>query len=84
VHSPCVPGYEAYAWDGIGAPRGTPAIEKLNQSIGDILAEPGIRVRLSDFGAEPMPMTPTGLANFVASGTEKWGKVIRISGAKLE
>jgi tripartite-type tricarboxylate transporter receptor subunit TctC len=81
-----VPGYEAYAWDGIGAPWGTPAavIEKLNRSIGDILAEPGIQVRLADFGAEPMPTTPTELANFVASETEKWGKVIRISGAKLE
>jgi len=58
--------------------------EALNGSIGDILAEPGIQARLADFGAEPMPMTPTELTNFVASETEKWGKVIRISGAKLE
>jgi tripartite-type tricarboxylate transporter receptor subunit TctC len=81
-----VPGYEAYAWDGIGAPRGTPVavIEKLNRSIGDILVEPGIQTRLADLGAEPMPMTPTELANFVASETEKWGKVIRLSGAKPE
>jgi tripartite-type tricarboxylate transporter receptor subunit TctC len=81
-----VPGYEAYAWDGIGAPRGTPAnvIEKLHRSIGDILADPGMQARLADLGTEPMPMTPTELTRFVASETEKWGKVIRISGAKLE
>jgi tripartite-type tricarboxylate transporter receptor subunit TctC len=81
-----VPGYEAYAWDGIGAPRGTPSdvIDKLNRSIGDSLADPGMQARLADLGAEPMPMTPTELAQLVASETEKWGKVIRLSGAKLE
>jgi tripartite-type tricarboxylate transporter receptor subunit TctC len=81
-----LPGYEAYAWDGIGAPRGTPAdvIEKLNRAIDDSLAEPGMQARLADLGAEPMPMTPSELAKFVASETDKWGKVIRLSGAKLE
>jgi tripartite-type tricarboxylate transporter receptor subunit TctC len=81
-----VRGYEAYAWDGIGAPRGTPAdvIDKLSQSIADILADPAMQARLADLGTEPMPMTPTELAQFVASETQKWGKVIRLSGAKLE
>ena len=81
-----VPGYEAYAWDGIGAPRGTPAdvVDKLGRSIDAILAEPGMQARLADLGAEPMPMRPSELAEFIASETEKWGKVIRLSGAKLE
>jgi tripartite-type tricarboxylate transporter receptor subunit TctC len=81
-----LPGYEAYAWDGSGAPRGTPAdvIEKLNRTINDSLAESGMQARLADLGAEPMPMTPSELAEFVASETEKWGKVTGLSGAKLE
>jgi tripartite-type tricarboxylate transporter receptor subunit TctC len=81
-----LPGYESYAWDGIGAPKGTPAdvIEKLNRAVNASLGEPGIQARLADLGAEPMPMTPSELAKFVASETEKWGKVIRLSGAKLE
>ena len=81
-----VPGYEAYAWDGIGAPRGTPAgvVDKLNRAIGEILNEPGMQARLADLGAEPMPMTPAELGKFVASETDKWGKIIRLSGAKLE
>jgi tripartite-type tricarboxylate transporter receptor subunit TctC len=81
-----VPGYEAYAWDGIGAPKDTPAdvVDKLNRTIGEILAEPGMQARLANLGAEPMPMTSDDLGKFIASETEKWGNIIRFAGIKLE
>jgi tripartite-type tricarboxylate transporter receptor subunit TctC len=74
-----VPAYEAYVWDGIGAPRGTPAdiVDKLNRSVNICLADPAMKARLANLGADPMPMTPSEFGKFIAAETEKWGKVIR-------
>jgi len=81
-----VPGYEATAWQGIGAPRNTPIeiIEKLNKEINAALADPKIKTRLSDLGNAPMPMTPAEFGKFIAAETEKWGKVVKFAGLKPE
>jgi tripartite-type tricarboxylate transporter receptor subunit TctC len=81
-----VPGYEATAWYGIGAPRNTPAdiIETLNREINAGLADAMTKGRLADLGGDPMPMTPAEFGKLVAAETEKWGKVIRTANIRLD
>ncbi|MGA9005887.1 MAG: tripartite tricarboxylate transporter substrate-binding protein [Xanthobacteraceae bacterium] len=76
--------YEASAWNGVGAPKNTPAeiIDRLNEEINVALADPEIKARLADLGAVPMPMTPAEFSKFIADETEKWGKVIRAANIK--
>jgi tripartite-type tricarboxylate transporter receptor subunit TctC len=79
-----VPGYEANAWSGVGGPKNTPIeiIEKLNKEINAILVDQEIKRRLGDLGGVPMPMTPAEFEKFIVAETEKWGKVVKLSGAK--
>ena len=81
-----VPGYEATAWFGIGAPRNTPAdiVGKLNSEINAGLLDAKFKDRLADMGGEPMPMSSADFAKFIADETEKWGKVVRAAGIKAE
>jgi tripartite-type tricarboxylate transporter receptor subunit TctC len=81
-----VPGYEAVQWYGIVAPRNTPAqiVDRLNAEINAGLADPRMRARLADLGGVPMAGTPGEFGKFIAEETEKWGKVVRSSGAKPE
>ena len=81
-----VPGYEATAWFGIGAPRNTPPdiVAKLNGEINAGLADAKIEERLADMGGEPMPMSSAEFAQFIADETQKWGKVVRAAGIKAE
>jgi tripartite-type tricarboxylate transporter receptor subunit TctC len=81
-----VPGYEASAWFGIGAPKGTPAniVEKINKSVNDALADPKMKMRLADLGGIPMAGTPADFGKVMASETEKWAKAVRFSGASIE
>jgi tripartite-type tricarboxylate transporter receptor subunit TctC len=81
-----VPGYEANSWYGIGAPANTPAelIEKLNLETNAALADPAVKGRLADLGAEPTPTTPAGFGKLIADETEKWGKVVRFAGIKVD
>jgi tripartite-type tricarboxylate transporter receptor subunit TctC len=79
-----VPGYEASAWYGVGVPKGTPddIIEKLNKEINAILAEPKAKARLADLGASLLAGSPADFGKLIADETEKWGKVVKFSGAK--
>ena len=81
-----VPGYEASSWHGIGAPRNTPAeiVEKLNKEINDILDDPQIKARLASLGGAPMPMSPSGFGKFIADETQKWAKVVKFAGVKVD
>src|SRR5262249_49811613 len=73
-----VPGYEASGWQGVGAPRDTPAeiIDKLNREISAGLADPGIKARLADLGNIPFALSPAEFGKLLAEETEKWGKVV--------
>ena len=79
-----VPGYEATAWYGIGAPRATPAeiVDKLNKEVNAALHDPKMKVRFADLGGEPLPGSPAELAKLIADETEKWAKVIKFAGIK--
>jgi tripartite-type tricarboxylate transporter receptor subunit TctC len=79
-----VPGYEASAWYGVGVPKGTPddIVDKLNKEINAILAEPKAKARLADLGASLLAGSPADFGKLVADETEKWGKVVKFSGAK--
>ncbi|MBV8289561.1 MAG: tripartite tricarboxylate transporter substrate binding protein [Hyphomicrobiales bacterium] len=79
-----VPGYEASAWYGVGVPKGTPddVIDKLNKEINAILADPKAKARLADLGASLLAGSPADFGKLVADETEKWGKVVKFSGAK--
>jgi tripartite-type tricarboxylate transporter receptor subunit TctC len=73
-----VPGYEASALFGMGAPKKTPPeiIAKLNSEINAVLAEPAIKARLVDLGGEPLIGPPEAFGAMIAAETEKWKKVI--------
>jgi tripartite-type tricarboxylate transporter receptor subunit TctC len=81
-----LPGYEASAWYGVGAPKNTPAevIARLNAEINASLADPKLKARFAEVGAETMPMTPSGFGKFIADETEKWGKVVKFAGIKAD
>jgi tripartite-type tricarboxylate transporter receptor subunit TctC len=81
-----VVGFETSAWGGIGAPRGTPAeiIDKLNREINAGLVDPKMDARLADLGGLVLPLSPAEYARRIAEETEKWGKVIKFSGAKAD
>lgn len=80
-----VPGYEAFGWYGLGAPRKTPPaiVKTLTTAMLAALAEPKVKERLDQLGVEPMPLDSAGFAKHVADETEKWGKVIRARGIKI-
>jgi tripartite-type tricarboxylate transporter receptor subunit TctC len=81
-----VPGYEGIGWQGIGAPRGTPAdiIDKLNGAINAGLADPRFKSRFNDLGAETFAGSPADFGRFIIDYIEKWAKVIRAAGVKAE
>jgi tripartite-type tricarboxylate transporter receptor subunit TctC len=79
-----VPGYEASAWHGIGAPKNTPTeiIVKLNEAINAGLADPKMKARLDDLGARVLIGSPADFAKFIADETDKWAKVIKFASIK--
>jgi len=81
-----LPGYEASAVQGIGAPKDTPAevVDKLNKEINAGLADPRLKVRFADLGATVFVVSPADFGMFIADETEKWAKVIKFAGAKAE
>jgi tripartite-type tricarboxylate transporter receptor subunit TctC len=83
-----VPGYEGGegVWYGVGAPRNTPTeiIEKLNKEITALLAEPSVKMQLTDLGSAALPGSPHDFGEFIAKETEKWAKVIRAAKIKPE
>jgi tripartite-type tricarboxylate transporter receptor subunit TctC len=81
-----VPGYEATSWFGLLAPAGTPApvVAKLNASILKALANPEVKKKLAEQGAEAAGEKPEQFAAFIVAETAKWGKVVKESGATAD
>lgn len=80
-----VPGFDTTTWQGIGAPRNTPAeiVTKLNKAVNAALADPTIKARLAKLGSVPTPMSPAECESFVVTQTKKWAKVIHENNIKL-
>jgi tripartite-type tricarboxylate transporter receptor subunit TctC len=81
-----VPGYEASGWNGLGAPKNTPTeiVDKLNKEINAALADPKMKLRLTEIGGMVLPGSPADFGKHRADETEKWGKVIRTANIKPE
>ncbi|MES2785262.1 MAG: tripartite tricarboxylate transporter substrate binding protein [Pseudomonadota bacterium] len=81
-----VPGYEASAWFGITAPKGTPPyiVARLNREINAALADPAMKAKLADLGGMPIGGTPEQFWAIHRMETEKWAKIVQFSGAKAE
>ena len=81
-----VPGFEASAWYGIGAPRNTPAdiVDTLNREINAGLADPKIKARLVELGGTLSAGSPAAFEKFIADDAEKWTKVIKFAGVKAQ
>jgi tripartite-type tricarboxylate transporter receptor subunit TctC len=81
-----VPGYEASVWNGVGAPKNTPAeiIDKLNREVNAALADPRVKARFADLGGMALAGSPAEFGRLIADETEKWAKVIRAANIKAE
>jgi tripartite-type tricarboxylate transporter receptor subunit TctC len=81
-----LPGYEASAWYGVGAPNGTPTevVERLNTELNAALADPRTIARIAEVGGTPLPGSPADFGRFIAKEVEKWGKVVELSGTKIK
>ena len=81
-----VPGYEASAFFGLGAPKETPVeiVNKLNREINAALSDPRIRARLAEVGGTVLAGTPAEFSKLIADETEKWAKVIRAANIRAE
>jgi tripartite-type tricarboxylate transporter receptor subunit TctC len=81
-----LPGFEASAWYGVGAPKNTPAeiVAKLNKEINAGLADPKLKARIADMGGMALPGSPADFEEHIAAETEKWARVIRAANIKAE
>jgi tripartite-type tricarboxylate transporter receptor subunit TctC len=84
--SDSVPGFEAYEWNGVFVPAGTPApvVRRLNAALNDALREPKIAERLAALSVQAQPNSPAEFAAFFKSELDKWGRVIREANIQLE
>ena len=81
-----LPGYEATAWGGVGAPNKTPIdiVERLHREINACVADPKFTTRTLELGYIPFVSTQAEFAAFVVESTKKWAKVIQAAGIKVE
>jgi tripartite-type tricarboxylate transporter receptor subunit TctC len=79
-----VPGYEASGWNGVGAPRNTPAeiIDLLNREINATLSDPGMQAQLAGLGGMAASTSPAAFEKLIAEDTEKWTRVVKFAGIK--
>lgn len=86
VSETVIPGYEAYEWNGVFLPAGTPepVAQQLREALVEALKEPEVRQRLSDLGAQPVGSTPADFATFLKKEDAKWGEVVRKGAITLD
>ena len=80
-----VKGYESFGWYGLGAPAKTPSeiISKVGGAMIEALADQAFKDRLSQLGFGPMPLTSDAFAKHIADEVDKWAKVIKAQGIKI-
>ena len=81
-----VKGYDAYVWNGLQAPKGTPAavIDKLNTELASAMRAPQVRAYMNNAAIEVINTTPAEFGSFLRSERDKWSKIVRDTGAKVE
>lgn len=81
-----VPGYSADSWGGLVAPAATPreVVTRLNREINELMKTADVRERLQSMGYEPMTGTPEEFGAFLRAETDKWAKIVRVSGARAD
>jgi tripartite-type tricarboxylate transporter receptor subunit TctC len=81
-----VPGYEASQWYGLAGPKNLPldVIDRLNKEVNAAIAEPGMKARLAELGGAPLQSTPADFGALIVGETEKWGRVVKFSGAAAD
>jgi tripartite-type tricarboxylate transporter receptor subunit TctC len=79
-------GYESSAWFGLVAPRGTPRpiIDKVQAEIAAAVADPAVRSRFADFGAEPVTNSPDDFGRFISAEVVKWRDIITRGNIKVD
>lgn len=84
--SEVLPGYEIVLWNGVFAPAGTPQpiVSKLNAAIRQVLQDPAVRKTLADQGSTPVGNSPEEFKQVLASEIDKWGKLVKLSGARVD
>jgi tripartite-type tricarboxylate transporter receptor subunit TctC len=80
------PGYEAWAWQGIVAPAGTPpaVITRLNAALTKVAADPDVKKRMTDLGGDFVPSTPAAMQSYMRAETAKWAKIIKDANISIE
>jgi tripartite-type tricarboxylate transporter receptor subunit TctC len=80
------PGFEAGSWFGFFGPKGTPreVVDTLNKAVNEIIVEKDVESRMVEQGADPVDRTPERFGAFVKSEHDKWAKVVKESGAKVD
>ena len=81
-----VPGYEAYVWMGLLAPRGTPTaiVDKIYRDLSEVLATAEVRSFMTNAGIEIVGSRPAEFARFFRAERDQWAKVVRETGAKAD
>ncbi|MDK3024272.1 tripartite tricarboxylate transporter substrate binding protein [Cupriavidus taiwanensis] len=81
-----VPGFDASPWFGLLAPRGVSSAvaQKISQDLARALGDPAVQARMRDLGAEPAPGTPEAFAEVLKKDRQKWGEIVRLSGASVD
>jgi len=81
-----LPGYESTTWQGLVAPKNTPAeiVDMLNKAINAALVDPRMKARFAELGVIMLPGSRAEFEKLIANDTEKWAKVVKFSGAKAE
>jgi tripartite-type tricarboxylate transporter receptor subunit TctC len=84
--SDTIPGFEAYEWNGVFVPTGTPpeVVQKLNTGLNATINEPEVIERLKKLNVESRPNTPEEFRVFVAAEMEKWSRVVKEANIKLQ